>query len=74
MGDSIPVEMVGGRLHETRSGGAVARPGLTAMGDPEDDDEEEEEEKKKPEEDEEEEENDGEDREEPWQVANPGNQ
>jgi hypothetical protein len=48
---------------------APARPGLKALGDPEDDDEEEEDEKKR-EEDEEEEENDGEEDEVPWQVNN----
>ncbi|MGH8634280.1 MAG: hypothetical protein ACRET7_09120 [Burkholderiales bacterium] len=48
----------------------AARPGLNAMGDPEDD-EEEEEEKKKPDEDEEEDnedDNEGEEEEVPWQV------
>ena len=47
---------------------APARPGLKALGDPEDD-EEEEEEKKKPEEDDEEEDNDGEEEEVPLQLA-----
>ncbi len=72
MGDLIPVEIVGDRLHKTRFGSAVARPGLTAIGDPEDDEEEEEEEEeKKWEENEEEEEEDGEDDVEPLRLADP---
>ena len=50
---------------------APARPGLKALGDPEDDDEEEEEEKKKQEEDEEEEEDNEEEHEEPLRLTNP---
>ena len=50
---------------------APARPGLKAVGDPEDDDEEEEEEKKKREEDEEEEEDNEEEHEEPLRFTNP---
>ena len=62
------VEIDGEGPHKTRFGGAAARLGLNAAGDPEDDEEEE---KKKPEEDEEDEENDGEEEEVPWQVAGP---
>jgi len=62
------VELDGEGPHKTRFGGAAARLGSNAAGDPEDDEEEE---KKKPEEDEEDEENDGEEEEVPWQVAGP---
>ena len=50
---------------------APARPGLKALGDPEDVDEEEEDEKKKREEDEEEDEDNGEEQEEPLRFTSP---
>ena len=66
MSEEKRVEIGGEGPHKRRFGGAAARLGLNAAGDPEDDEEEE---KKKPEEDEEDEENDGEEEEVPWQVA-----